>query len=82
VPDGSGLQVLEQQLGKIPLSSASSHVSVPTSCPSPQMGAHMDGSPEQLQPSSTVHEGEQPSSASRLASSQPSPVTMRPSPQM
>jgi len=34
--------------------------------PSPQIGAQIEGSPEQLQPSSTVHDAEQPSSVARL----------------
>src|SRR6185295_10553296 len=59
-------------------------VSVAYATPTPfaHAGPHTDGCPVQLNPGSTVHDGEQPSAATRLPSSHPSPGATTPSPQL
>ena len=59
----------------------SSHSSLPTMIPSPQVPVQVDGSPTQFHPASTVQVEEQPSSLFVFPSSHSSVPTMTPSPQ-
>jgi len=52
LPDDSNLQVDEQQSPLLVL--PSSHCSVPRAVPSPQIGAQLEGVPEQIHPSSML----------------------------